>query len=351
MSTKLKPAFDKNNLCIVFASDTNYVPYMGVSIKSIIDNADNNYNYDILVFDDGITDYQKKLISSMLPDNFSIRYIDVKSLLNDFDTSFLIAGGIWSIATYYRIFIPQILQDYKKVLYLDCDILVKDSLVDLFNTNLKGYMGGCIIDSVKYVQSQNRIKDRSKLGISDYKKYFNAGVILFNLQEIDAVSFKKDFFHTLKTKELPFLDQDILNILMKDKYKTIDISYNYQYHILNEHPELRNIAELAKAEQNPKIIHYTTGIKPWNTPAAPLANYWWFVARNTPFYEEIIYNNTRMTNSYLHTIIYRNRYFIRYGIIKMLSILSFGKLHRKFKKMRKDLQPKIRAIKRFCRNK
>ena len=45
----IKPAFSKNNLGIVLSADKNYVPYLAVTIKSIFDNADSRYNYDIMV--------------------------------------------------------------------------------------------------------------------------------------------------------------------------------------------------------------------------------------------------------------------------------------------------------------
>ena len=75
---KINPAFNKNNIAIVFSTDSNYVSYLSVAIKSIFNNADPKYNYDVLVFDEGITDYQKSLMALMVKPNCSIRYINVK---------------------------------------------------------------------------------------------------------------------------------------------------------------------------------------------------------------------------------------------------------------------------------
>ena len=168
MPTSIKPAFTKNNLAIVFSTDSNYVPYMAVSIQSIIDNSDKNYNYDILVFDDGITTYQKEQLSQMLKSNVSLRYIDVKPLLATLDYSLFKSRGIWSSATFYRLFIPQLMSDYDKVLYLDCDVLVKDSLVDLFKIDLGKAEAGCCYDELHYSAHSDRIKDiaKSKTGIN-----------------------------------------------------------------------------------------------------------------------------------------------------------------------------------------
>ena len=141
---KIKPAFSKNNIAVVLSADGNYVPYLAVTIKSIFDNADPKYNYDVLVFDDGIKDHQKDMMGLMTRSNCSIRYINVKELLKDVDTSLFQARGIWSVATFYRLFIPQVMSDYDRVLYLDCDILVKDSLVELFKLDMKNNQIACV---------------------------------------------------------------------------------------------------------------------------------------------------------------------------------------------------------------
>ena len=37
------------------------------------------------------------------------------------------------------------------------------------------------------------------------------------------------------------------------------------------------------------VLHFTTGVKPWNNPTMPLSDKFWKYARNTPFYEQILY--------------------------------------------------------------
>ncbi|MCW1562488.1 hypothetical protein OLS58_00140, partial [Campylobacter jejuni] len=38
-------------------------------------------------------------------------------------------------------------------------------------------------------------------------------------------------------------------------------------------------------------IHYCDYFKPWNSPHLPKADIWWHYARQTPFYEEILFKN------------------------------------------------------------
>lgn len=68
--------------------------------------------------------------------------------------------------TYARYFIPKYIKE-DKVLYLDSDLIVNSSLVELFNIDLENHYIGAVIDP----HSQEYHKD--------YIEY-NAGVLLVN---------------------------------------------------------------------------------------------------------------------------------------------------------------------------
>ena len=344
-SLRVKPAFNKNNIAVVLSADGNYVPYLAVTIKSIFDNADPKYNYDVLVFDDGIKDHQKSMMELMVKSNCSIRYINVKELLKDVDTSLFQARGIWSIATFYRLFIPQVMSNYERVLYLDCDILVKDSLIELFKLDMKNAQVACVCDCLEYTKDKNRIRDCEKgLGLKDHRKYFNAGVVLFNISKIKYDDFKKRFFDVLQNYKLPFLDQDILNIIFEGKCKLIDLEWNYQYHLLNTNPNLREFKKIDDADKNPKIIHYTTGCKPWGHPELAHSYEWWQVARTVPFYEEIIFRNTQISDLLLRNVVKYKSLILKYSLSKLLRIASFGKFNRKISANCNKLHNQVKAV-------
>lgn len=347
----IKPAFSKNNLGIIFSADQNYVPYLAVSIQSIFDHADDRYNYDILVFDDGITDYQKTMLAGMAKANCSIRYINVRDLLKDFDTTLFQARGIWSVATFYRLFIPEIMPDYQKVLYLDCDILVRDSLVDIFNLDLGNSQIACVYDCIRYMKQKNRIKDcEQTLGLKDYRLYFNAGVIMFNLQKIDGREFKERFLAILTAYTLPFLDQDILNIIFEGKCYFLPPEWNYQYHILLGNIDLKEIPELNTADKNPKIIHYTA-CKPWSHPELPHVAEWWSIARRLAFYEEIIFKNTKISSQLLCNLIKYKRLAVKYRLYKVLRNITFGETCRRISQTCSKMQNQVKAVRNILKQK
>lgn len=113
---KIIPAFDnEDSINIVFCPDNNYAKYFGVLLQSIIDNSKSERKYDILVFANDISEHNQFLLKKMIPDNFSLRFIDVTKYINfNFFDCKIYSKGYWSVSTFYRLFIPFIMPDYKK---------------------------------------------------------------------------------------------------------------------------------------------------------------------------------------------------------------------------------------------
>lgn len=304
---QIYPVFD-NKEAIVFAPDNMFCKYFSVALQSLIDNSSSDKNYDIVVFEQDISDKHKFKIFNMLPKNFNLRFFDVSEIIYDkfSDLDFKPRLG-WSIAMFYRIFIPLVMQQYKKVLYLDSDICVHQSIDDIFNIDDGGKEVLAIRDSWGLMQNGvdvNTIIGRIEymhveLGIENIQNYFNSGVIMFNISNINLDEYISKFKYASLIKELLYPDQDILNVIFKDKVKYLSWKWNFQYCELEYNSHFKEIIlpeyaeDVLEAFKYPCIIHYTSPRKPWNTPDAWLSEIFWMYARKTPFYEEIIYNNCK----------------------------------------------------------
>lgn len=103
--------------------------------------------------------------------------------------------------------------DCDKVLYLDIDVLVRDSLKPLWDTDLgDNWLGACID---LFVERQNAYKQ--KIGMADGEYYFNAGVLLINLKkwrQHDIFKMACEWVEQYKDV-MQYQDQDILNGLFK----------------------------------------------------------------------------------------------------------------------------------------
>lgn len=166
--------------------------------------------------------------------------------------------GWFSIEIYYRILAQTLLpQSVDRVLWLDADIIIMDDISDFY---YQDFDGSLIVATPDVNYNEPWFKQTyDDLKIPYDHKYFNSGVILFNIDEIrKSISDDYVFDVCQKLKDvLKYPDQDILNYLYQGKTKFCDdFSYNYQ---------LTNKLSIIDKEQlkNLKILHYSGYEKPW----------------------------------------------------------------------------------------
>lgn len=313
---EIKPIFKGENvLPIVFAFNDEYSKYFAVALQSLIENSSKNYKYDIVIFTSSIRQRNQDLLEKMLPNNFKIRFFNVADFIRNIFNQEVKSSNYWSVEMYYRMIIPIVMKNYEKVLYLDSDIICNNDVKELFEIDFNEKQILAVSDTFNIVSEINEgperdLFNRKILKLNKNHCYFNSGVLLFNNKNIDSEFFIKLAKEALKIKEPYCPDQDILNSIFKDTTICIDNSWNLQYHIPIFHKKDINLVnkteyeKYCKAFNNPKIIHYTSPVKPWHSPKEELAEYFWRYARKTEFYEEILYSmqqneiiNSRFANN------------------------------------------------------
>jgi lipopolysaccharide biosynthesis glycosyltransferase len=168
-----------------------------------------------------------------------------------------------SKSAYNRIFMSSILKvEIEKVLYLDCDIIIKNSIVELLDTNIDEYYLAGVTEKPTEAVIQNLQLNKSK--------YFNSGVLLINLKKWRSEYFEQklvNFTNNFRDKII-FHDQDVLNFCAKNNW----LSLNYKYNVTHffYHPESYSFeyfglteSEYLEIKSNPVILHFTSHQKPW----------------------------------------------------------------------------------------
>ena len=163
----------KNKINICFVSDENYATYMGVTITSIIKNAKNNEHLNFFIFDNNINETTKTKIKSLENDNVNIRFVNVNHII---DKYLSLENTIQHIskASYLKFAIADLLPEIDKIIYLDGDLIVKNSLSELFNTELNNSLVAAVEDIGYTYWSQYNEELKLKF------KCMNSGVMLIN---------------------------------------------------------------------------------------------------------------------------------------------------------------------------
>ncbi len=243
---------------IFFASDDKFVQHLSVAIVSILKNSLPFENFNFYILDGGITDKSKNNILSLQQiKKFNIEFIKVDDNLfkecNITDECLYI-----SKQTYYRYIIPKLKPEIKKCIYLDCDIVVNDSLNKLWNIDLKDNYVAAVIELYN-----GGLEDKLRLGVN---KYFNAGVLLINneLWVKDNIS-ETLFENQVKLKnKIRWVDQDVLNYTFNNKVLLISPKYNLQQNAFYDTVFYADENDLLLSKAYPVIIHYNGYTKPWS---------------------------------------------------------------------------------------
>ena len=367
-----------NGIALCFGCDRNYVPYLSVAIQSIIDNGSEEHHYDIIILYNNIYDFQKRFLLSMIQNksNFSIRFFNMDIYVRDNAIEKLYTRSDMSTAAYYRLFIGKIFEKYKKIIYLDCDLIVNKDIAKLFNIDLDNHaIGACLdtnIANYMYVKEDDkkymscfREYMRQNFKYYDSKKYFNSGVLLIDIDEFKKVDFT-DLLELAQNNTKYYHDQNVLNVAYKDNYIILPQEWNTQAHI-KYYPTYKkqlppNIISIYDSyDIVPAIIHYTYHPKVWNDPYKQWANLWWEYARKSPFYEILLNNLMRgnacmsadldLTRSTLFQILTYKKDKLNYYRYKFLSKITFGKMRKHYKRKKKELKKQLKEFRKILKNK
>lgn len=295
----LRPAFSENSIPVVFAANNQYVPVFAAALYSLLEHISPQYNYDIVLLESDVRKETMEHLSSLTAGypNVSLRFFNALHMTRGYA---LQASGHISVETYYRFLIQDVLPGYDKVLYLDCDVILKTDVAELYMTDVEGYLLAAARDPDFLGQIHGANKDTQKyiknaFHMQDPDSYFQAGVLLFNEKEMRR-AYTLDQWLTFSTTPYKYNDQDVLNLYCEGRVKYLDMAWN----VLTDcdHTRISNVIVHApasiqetyqKAYEDPKIIHYAGHMKPWHKPTEDQAQHFWSALKNTPYYEEAFY--------------------------------------------------------------
>lgn len=260
---------------ILYSSSDSYAFLTGISILSLLENNKGCDSIHIYIMDNHISNENRnKLIEVVEKYNREITFVpmpDMKALTGqEIDTR------RWNISTFGRLYMASALPEtVHKVLNIDCDTIIVDTIEPLWNTNMTGKVFGGMLECINDRYRRNVGKNNG-----DY--YLNGGIVFLNLDEVRFGNYEKKFtdYITKYGSSLAYLDQDVLNgVVEQDKKVKLPMRYNtlsiYFYATYEQVLKIRRAKshdfyskeEFTAAVKNPGLVHFTTcfldGLRPW----------------------------------------------------------------------------------------
>lgn len=274
----------KKCMNVMYAADENYAEIMGVSIKSMMQNNKWAQLHFYLV-EDGISEKNKSLLEEMITsDGNTVTFIskpDIRGMLG-----VELKTLRWSDSAYSRLFLKELFGEnsgIEKLLYMDCDTLIVNSLEELWNTDITDYLGAACLECMSNWH-------KKIVGAKPRDNYINTGMLLLNVKrwiEEDIQTIEADFIRKYRGKT-EYVDQGVINGTVSNRFKLVNPRYNltalaydftYEEMQIYRKPSFGySKEEWQSAVKAPVVIHFTTSflsIRPWFEKSRhPYANLW-----------------------------------------------------------------------------
>jgi len=181
----------------------------------------------------------------------------------------------YTASIYFRLFIPSLFPQYHKVIYLDADIAVNADLSGLYRVPLGNRLVAAASDEVIASCKDFQRYAEEGLGIP-YRRYFNSGVLVMNLDQFRIQKIEEKFIHLLTTHRFETVcpDQDYLNILCRDRVLYLDQGWNK----MSVNEDYNGI---------PMLVHYNMFYKPWLYRKISYGDLFWHYAARTPYHSRL----------------------------------------------------------------
>ncbi len=259
---------------VVYSSSDLYSELAAISIVSLLENSRDAESITVYIIDKGISEKNKQSITEMIHsynrDVVYLENLDVEKITNT-----KINVGRWHISTFSRLFLLHVLPEtVKKVIYIDCDMIICRSLKPLWDMDMEGSwcMSADDCRGKKY---------RDNIGIPEDSIYTNNGLMVIDLEAWKENDVETKFIEFINryNGDITYMDQGVLNGVFQPlkKVKLLPIEYNAQtacYDLGYEGLQAcRNPVwayskeEFNKGIEEPVVVHFTTcfmsGSRPW----------------------------------------------------------------------------------------
>ena len=276
---------------IALGCDRNYLLPAETLIKSIC--AYNQHLIFHVIHNDIPEDWFARLSAELQPLNAEIQsvHFELPAYVRNLNNR----EAHISDSAFLRYFIPELIAA-ARVLYLDVDMIVMDSLLPIFNADMQSNAIAAVEESYLGHWASHTYapfpydEDLSYQGGPDFSPYFNSGLLLIDTAKCKAMQFTlKAVRATCKYNAVMYGDQDILNFLFFHHWTSLPAQFNVTVSTLFSYLENHSTDEERQTGviyfnkifgftiQDSVVLHYTGKAKPWLPEyysATPLHKYW-----------------------------------------------------------------------------
>lgn len=248
---------------IACQSDTRFLPDCAVMLRSLL--AENPAEPFVIHFvhDASVAPENLELLASLVK-SFGARW-EPLMITDALREGFPLKPRYGGFTAWYRIFLPTLLPQVERVLYLDADTLIVGRVRPLWETDLSGKCLAAVTNPLLDYMVERITRT---LGLPDGSAYFNSGVMLLDLAALRRgghVEAIVDFVRK-RTAPMPWADQEPLNavlwrhrLALHPRWNAMNALYDLDWSYLPW-----SFEECRAAAEQPIVLHFVGPHKPWH---------------------------------------------------------------------------------------
>ena len=250
-------------LHVAFVTDRSYLPWCATAILSCLEVHPAGAAVAHVVHDGSVPTADVDALSGLGPPGaVSVHVVDA-ALVADLPEVDRFGRIVWLRFVLEEVVPPSV----DRVLYLDADTLVVDSLTKLETIDLRGN-GLAAVPNVMAPDDETRLRG---LGLQDAERFFNSGVLLFDLEQLRARPLLPRAREVLREfgDAIRWPDQDVLNVVYADAWTPLHPRFN----VMNSFYDWGRAATdvlggdaRRAALASPAVVHFEgpSACKPWH---------------------------------------------------------------------------------------
>lgn len=270
---------------VIYSSDDNYARHVGIAVTSLFEHSKSIQDLTVYIIDDAISEENHRKLDAVAERyHRTITYIPFGE-----HKKRLTLNNKWElpISAYARLFVQDMVpESVDRLLYMDCDTVVCDSLEELWKLDMQGKTIAAVEDVASCVFQAETCSPQPY-------RYICSGVIMIDMKrwrEHNAQQLCLDYLDRMQGV-VRHHDQTILNgvfwddcCLLHPKYDALTPTFLMSYNNLKAYFKLWDNYytrdEIRESVKQPAIIHYTSANigRPWENSRHPRARiyqkYW-----------------------------------------------------------------------------
>jgi lipopolysaccharide biosynthesis glycosyltransferase len=284
----------EDRILVACGCDDNYGMPLAVTLFSLIDHLPKGAKITIFLLSLGIeAETAERIRKVMLGPGVDVE-LCVIHVHEDRLQSLSLCGHL-SPATYLRFFLPELLPtNCDRVIYLDSDLVVLDDITPLWSKPIGDNLLLAAADEhEKKVSGTLGLANWRELGIPEDAEYFNAGVLVINLNlwRETGLAARLIAYAAEHNEILKYSDQDCFVAICYDSRGSLEQKWN----------RFSTQMKAVQKSERPAIVHFVTSQKPW-TPGYRVngRGYWFDALKRSGWFSSIGYLRWRLLWLFRH---------------------------------------------------